>query len=631
MSVVAGFVSYANVANSPQLCRRLLDAQAAYSSGPTALRALGIASFAGPASIHTPSSGTDRAPSDPRWLIAADVRLDNRSELVSRLRAQDLAANPNDAAILLASWKKWGEAALDLVVGDYAFAIYDDEDRTLILARDPSGDRPLFYSRSANGVAFASMPSGLLAIATHQPSLHHLAAQLAGRPADGDESVFTGIERVRPGELVRITSTTLARSFHWRPQVHHHDQPGRDRRLSDADYVEQYRSLLTEAVACRLPVDGSSVAAQLSAGWDSNAVTATAAQLRPSKVTAFTAAPLRRDLDPLPRGRIADESEWAAITARHHGIEHVIVRETAPLFDVVRCQSTLLQMPATNGFNLAWWEAIRSNARERGATHLLTGELGNYTLNAGGLPILAEWARRSMWRTWWREARAAARRPDVRWRGILINSFGHRLPPPAMAALRRSFLKMPPPESISFLRKDWRDHLAHQAVEDPRPDGDPYLARLEEIRRNDPGVFRKSALAQAGIVELDPTADRRLIEFSLTLPPEQLFRGGVSRPLARAALADRVPAQILDLKVRGFQGADWYLHFHQSDAHEVLEEIEPHPAVRDLLDIKRMKRAIEAWPDRDWNSERHLATYSFNLLGALATGIFLTQFSDQPS
>ena len=630
MSVVAGFVSYANVANSPQLCRRLLDAQAAYSSGPTALRALGIASFAGPASIHTHPLDTDRAPSDPRWLIAADVRLDNRSELVSRLRAQDLAANPNDAAILLASWKKWGEAALDLVVGDYACAIYDDEDRTLILARDPSGDRPLFYSRSANGVAFASMPSGLLAIATHQPSLHHLAAQLAGRPAEGDESVFTGIERVRPGELVRITSTTLARSFHWRPQVHHHDQPGGDRRLSDADYVEQYRTLLTEAVACRLPVDGSSVAAQLSAGWDSNAVTATAARLYRGSVIAFTAAPADQQLGPLPRGRIADESAFAAITAESHAIDHVIVRETMPLFDVVRRQSALLQTPVTSAFNLAWWEAIRTRARDRGATHLLTGELGNYTLNAGGLRTLAEYVRRAMWRTWWNEARAAARRSDVRWRGIMVNSFGHLLPSPAMGALRARFLDMPAKDATSFLRTEWRDQLGRDPVPQAQSSADPYLARLAAIRRSDPGVVRKAAFAQVGIAELDPTADRRLIEFSLTLPPEQLFRGGQSRPLARAALADRVPAAILDMQVRGLQGADWFLHFRAAEAQEVLEEIEPHAAVRDLLDIPRMKRAIEAWPDRDWNSEHHVATYG-ELMSALAAGIFLTQFSSQPA
>jgi asparagine synthase (glutamine-hydrolysing) len=236
-----------------------------------------------------------------------------------------------------------------------------------------------------------------------------------------------------------------------------------------------------------------------------------------------------------------------------------------------------------------------------------------------------------MWRTWWREARAASRRSDVRWRGILINSFGHHLPPSALSGLRHLFLQFPLEDSISFLRNDWREAVARAPKEEPIDQGDPYQLRLAAIRRNDLGVIRKSAYAQAGLTELDPTADRRLMEFSLTLPPEQLFHNGQSRPLARAALADRIPAKVLDLKVRGLQAADWYLHLQKLEANEALEEMEPHPEVRDLLDISRMKRAIENWPDDDWNSERHIATYRLKLTAALATGIFLTQFSTQPS
>jgi len=624
MAVLAGFVSFAEAAGFEPLCCRMLAAQAGYGSGQAVTKMLGAATFAGPADESHSSGGARQS----RWLVAADARIDNRQDLIGRLGGQALAGGEDDAALLLAAWAAYGAAGLDAVVGEYAFAIFDGEDQALILARDCSGERPLFYARGDTGTAFASMPSGLRAVANHPPSLSALSTQLSGGSI-GDQTVFAGIERVRPGEYVRITSTTLTRDRHWRPQLYH--QLCRTSKLTDADYIDRYRHLLTEAVACRLPDHGERVASQLSSGWDSNAVTATAALLRPASVTAFTSAPARQELDPLPRGRIADESGLAALTARRHRVDHVIVRQTAPLFDVVRRQTALLQAPATGSFNLAWWEAIRTGARECGATHLLTGELGNLTLNAGGLPILAEWARRSMWRTWWREARAAARRSDVRWRGILVNSFGHRMPPSAISALRRHFLGMPPEESISFLRKEWREQAVQDADREPTLSGDPYRERLAAIRRNDSGVVRKSALAQAGIQELDPTADRRLIEFSLMLQPEQLLRHGQSRPLARAALADRVPAEILDLRVRGLQAADWYLHFHQREAFEVLEEIEPNPAVRDLLDVNRIARAIEEWPNRDWNSERHVATYRFKLMGALATGIFLNQFRGQPS
>jgi asparagine synthase (glutamine-hydrolysing) len=607
----------------------MLGAQASYAAGLIALGALGAASF-GALSRKPQLAGGDagRSPS-AHLLIVADVRLDNRQELIGRLGPGSLPSDADDSRILLAAWTRWKASALDFIVGEYAFAIYDHGDRALILARDCTGDRPLFFARTHDRIAFASMPSGLRAIAAHPPSRTAIAAQLAGHSTDDVGSVFTGIERVHPGELVRLTRDSSTRADHWQPRVHAPDQSRTAARPRDAEYVERYRHLLDQAVACRLPGDGSLVASQLSSGWDSNAVTGTAAQLHRGGIIAFTAAPADHDLGPLPRGRIADESPFAAITAERHAIDHVIVRETAPLFDVVRRQSALLQTPVTSAFNLAWWEAIRNGARDRGATHLLTGELGNYTLNAGGLPILAEWVRRGSWRTWWREARAAARRPDVRWRGIMVNSFGHLLPSPAMVALRSQFLGIPPKSATSFLRDDWREQVERDRGSEVPSSADPYLARLAAIRRSDPGLVRKSAFAQAGITELDPTADRRLIEFSLALPPEQLFRDGRSRPLARAALADRVPAAILDLKVRGLQAANWFLHFRPAEAQEVLEEIEPHPAVRDLLDIGRMKRAVDAWPDRGWNSELHVATYG-DLMNALAAGLFLTQFSDQP-
>jgi asparagine synthase (glutamine-hydrolysing) len=152
-----------------------------------------------------------------------------------------------------------------------------------------------------------------------------------------------------------------------------------------------------------------------------------------------------------------------------------------------------------------------------------------------------------------------------------------------------------------------------------------YRDRLEVIRRNDSGAMRKPAFAQSGIVEIDPMADRRLVEFSLTLPPDQLLRNGQSRPLARAALADRVPAEVLNSPVRGLQSADWYLRFKQSDAWGVLEEVEPHPAVRDLLDLRQIRRAIEDWPDRDWESRDNGAKYRNGLMSALAVGIFLIE------
>ena len=617
MHVIAGLAGQGLPQPARHLAKLAIDAQSIYATGQSRIDVLGAAAFA--ETSPRKSTACPFAFVDPqRWLIVADVRLDNRAELLARIGEGCGDAAIDDGSILLASWIRWGAAGLDLIVGEYAFAIYDALSRTLVLARDSSSERPLFYAAQGEQIAFASMPSGLRALRPHRPDLASLAALLGSSGEDRDETAFEGIHRVRPGELLRFEGSSQSRIRHWQPQTHGPDTV----RLSDADYIERYRHLLDEAVRCRLPAEGG-IATHLSSGFDSSAVTATAARLRCGALTAFTAAPSTERLDTLPRGRTGDESALASQTARWHGIDHVVVRDTSALFDVVRRQTRLRQAPVLSAFNLAWWEAIRIEAAARGASVLLTGESGNLTLNTGGLSTLSYFVLRSKWRDWWNEARAAARRPDVRWRGIMVNSFGDRMPVGLKSALERHFQKIMPVETFSFLNKDWRAHVASDAMQPRKSTADLYRKRLDLIRRYDSGAMRKPAFAQCGIVEIDPTADRRLVEFSLLLPPDQLLRHGQSRPLARTALADRVPAEVLDSRVRGLQSADWYLHLRQADARAVLEEIGSHAAVRDLLDLRQIGRAIDDWPDRGWNSGSLPAKYRDGLMSALAVGIFL--------
>src|SRR3569623_1661674 len=71
-----------------------------------------------------------------RWLMVAAVRIDNREELVAALGTSAAAARTMaDGALLLAAWDRWEAGALDRLVGDFAFALWDREKRRLVLAR----------------------------------------------------------------------------------------------------------------------------------------------------------------------------------------------------------------------------------------------------------------------------------------------------------------------------------------------------------------------------------------------------------------------------------------------------------------------------------------------------------------
>lgn len=153
--------------------------------------------------------------------------------------------------------------------------------------------------------------------------------------------------------------------------------------------------------------------------------------------------------------------------------------------------------------------------------------------------------------------------------------------------------------------------------------GDLATDRLRWMQRSDPGVHGKGMLALTKVELRDPTADRGLIEFCLSLPVEQLIHDGVYRPLARRALADRVPEAILNLPTRGFQGADWYARLRRVDALNVLDEIAASHSACELLDVPKMRQAIDDWPSPERNGYAAVFTFGRTLTDALASGKFI--------
>jgi len=187
----------------------------------------------------------------------------------------------------------------------------------------------------------------------------------------------------------------------------------------------------------------------------------------------------------------------------------------------------------------------------------------------------------------------------------------------------------PEPELRSALHPALRGPLRReQEARDLGPVGRPrdrfsrMAALLEEV---DFGEYRKGVLAGWGIDERDPTADPRLVQFCLSLPIDMLMSGGVRRPLARAALADRVPAAVLDERKKGYQGADWgeALGRDLAALDALVEAIAADPAASRVIDVAQVRRLRADWPREGWATPRIVGLYRIGLLNALAAGHFL--------
>lgn len=587
-----------------------------------------------------PEDRYDRGPvesADGRYLLVGDVRLDDRDALADALDLpREVGAGLCDAAFLVRAWERWQEACFGHLYGDYAFALWDTAERRLILARDHIGSRPLHYHVQRDFIAFASMPKGLHALPDipYAPNQARVAEMLALVPEVGPSSFFSGIQRVEGGHYVAITRDGSTSHRHWDPTpdgigTWHGDDP-----------VEALRAHLDRAVAACLRGAGDSVGAHLSAGFDSAAVAATAARLRApdGRVTAFTAVPRKGYEGPAPERRIIDEGPLAAATAAlYPNIDHVLVRGTSRAVNEGWDNSFyLLDRPLLNPCNDRWWTAINAEAARRGIHVMLTGEMGNMTLSFIGVELLPELVRKGAWRALWREGRALVRNRQMRWKGFAASAFGPWVPVPIWAAIQRRYAGWRRRvEDYTALRADHAkamdlERLARSRGLDLsyRPRKNAFESRLWVMRRIDKGNFQKAALGGYGVDQRDPTADRRLIEFCLSLPTSLFLANGEFRALGTRALADRLPEEVLTEPRRGYQGADWHegLAAAAEELSADLAGLEELPAAS-MLDLNRMRRLVANLPTQGWERSKIIEDYRLTLLRGSAIGHFLRRAS----
>jgi hypothetical protein len=108
-----------------------------------------------------------------------------------------------------------------------------------------------------------------------------------------------------------------------------------------------------------------------------------------------------------------------------------------------------------------------------------------------------------------------------------------------------------------------------------------------------------------------------------------MMHGGQFCPLARRALADRVPENVLNLPLRGYQGGDWPLKLKKGDVAAVIEEIAPCSAAQELLDFGRLHDLLAKWPALDVGANADLVL-GRDLTAALAAGVFVADVQRYP-
>jgi asparagine synthase (glutamine-hydrolysing) len=630
MTALAAYISFSTDNPDPN-CAAMLDAQAIYGH-ETRSRVVGQAAIGRRLWAITPEDRFDTGPlvgAGGRLLLCADARIDNRDELASLLTLPGELSSMSDAAIILAAYEQWGTSAFDKLYGAFAVIIWDTEQQSLTLVRDPLGERPLHYHIADGFVAAASMPMGLHALHAipYAARTASMADFLALVPETGSESFFEGVERVLPGHVIVVNRQgSIQTTAYWHPNLDTLDLP------NDEDYEAAVRASFDQAVACRLRRASGALGSHLSAGLDSSSVTATAARLsKTDQLFAFTSVPTGNVAD--GHDFIANEGPLAWVTAEiYTNIDHVCVATngTSPLSGLDR-HFQLFQRPILNPCNAVWNDAINDAAAARGVKVMLTGQMGNMSISHSGIQQLNLLARQAALPSLFR-LMLKMRRNGHRWSGLAAQTVGPFLAPAIWAWLSRKFDRALDLNIYSALQPTAFDAfgVGQRATERGldltyRPWADSKSMRLWVLNRVDLGVYIKGTLAGWGFDLRDPTADRRLIELMLRIPERQFILNGKTRSLARRAFADRLPEAVVAEQKRGLQSADWKLGMANAHAAigEELEALARNPHARDLIDIARLQRAHADWPDAEGNAKTTTSLYRYAMLRGLAAGHFL--------
>ena len=156
----------------------------------------------------------------------------------------------------------------------------------------------------------------------------------------------------------------------------------------------------------------------------------------------------------------------------------------------------------------------------------------------------------------------------------------------------------------------------------------PGYAELLEIglRRRALGVEGVAALRHlSGLDHTNPFADRRVLEFCLSLPEAMFVRDGCPRWLARAAFRDLLPPEVRDNVVKGVQNPEWFHHLtlRRGALCEQLERIGTSPLANRALDIPRLKALLDRWPASVDEAQAAGPAYRSTLVRGLHAGAFL--------
>lgn len=546
----------------------------------------------------SPEGRQPMASSCAQIVIVFNGEIYNHAALRSELMAAGQAfRGRSDTEVMLVAFREWGfEKAIEKFVGMFAFALWNRKQRSLILARDRMGEKPLYYGIFDGCLVFASEPKALRSFPGWRGEIDRNALALYMRHSyvPAPYSIFNGVRKLTPGTYLTIKAdechslSNLVPSFYWDPAKVSADAKANPFKGNPIEAVDALENLLGEAVKVQMEADVP-LGAFLSGGIDSSTIVSLMQKNSSRPVRTFTIGFHEQGYN---------EATYARKVAEHLGTRHTeLFMEPRDALNVIPSLPEIYDEPFADYSQIPTY--LVSKLTRSHVTVSLSGDGGDELFF--GYPRYMKIL--SLWNKFGKVPFAARRgmsmlmhtvpKPVVEgllgWVGPILAGKGYDASVSDQFRKVMELLEIPTPEQLyhRYVSHSQEPHeLVLGSVEPPTVFSSTHFPCSMGIKERMMFLDAVSYLPDAILTKVDrasmavsletrtPFLDHRVVEFAWSLPMEAKFRDGQAKWILRQVLDRHVPRSLVERPKMGFgfPVADWLRGELRDWAEELLDD-----------------------------------------------------------
>jgi asparagine synthase (glutamine-hydrolysing) len=569
--------------------------------------------------VIDPAAGAQPIVSDNKdFILVFNGEVYNHAELRRELIACGHRFHTScDTEVVLHSFMEWDTACIEKLRGMFAFAVWQQSRRRLVLARDRMGIKPLYYAREGKDIYFGSEMKSILCHSEIRRNIdvNVLDTYLGLNYVPGSHTLVKGIHKLAPGQFLAWQDGEISTHSYW--QIERAD-------LSDhtrfEDSSERLGELISQSVKEHLAADVP-VGVWLSGGIDSSTMLHYASQHSNSRIKTFSIT---------FNGREFNEASYLRLMAERYGTDHheLDLSPSVVTPDSVIELAYYADEPNADAGAVPVWHLSRMSAKQ--VTVALSGE-GADELFGGYITYLADkYARRA--RIVPRGLRKLSLRSANRLRAsnkkigldykLQRFLYGTLLDERASHVFWNGTFSQPQRRDL-MVSQNSTHILKLLATIPPKGDLRRFMAFDQAYYLPDNLLVKVDRMSMAHSLEVRPAfLDHRIVEFAATLPADYCIRGRNLKLLLRHLMKDKLPQSILGKKKQGLDIPvhDW-LRGHLK------------PLLLDTLNKKTVdETGIVYWPHLESLIKLHMerkANYGYHLWGMLMLFLWIKQWKIQ--